>query len=57
MTTYNILPRPDGSGFDVEVVGGDGVHHTILGFATEAEAEEWIVSDRVREGSIGRLAP
>jgi hypothetical protein len=54
MTIYNIRRRPDGTGFDVEVVGGDGVRHTMLGFATETEANEWIVSDRVRESAIGR---
>jgi hypothetical protein len=52
MTIYNIRRRPDGTGFDVEVVGGDGVRHTMLGFATETEANEWIVSDRVRKAPL-----
>jgi hypothetical protein len=49
MTTYDILPRSDGVGFDVKVIGDNGVHHTMLGFATEKEAEAWIASDRLTQ--------
>jgi hypothetical protein len=56
MTTYSILARPDGTGFNVEVVGSDGVRHTMLGFATEAEAEAWIASDRSRDSNAGMPA-
>ena len=53
MATYNILTRSDGTGFDVEVVGANGVRHTMLGFATET-AEAWIISDRLMEKASGR---
>jgi hypothetical protein len=33
----------------LEVVGANGVRHTMLGFATEAEAEAWIISGRLME--------
>jgi hypothetical protein len=39
MATYTTLARSDGTGFDVEVVGANGVRHTRLGFATKTEAE------------------
>jgi hypothetical protein len=54
MATYNILARSDGTGFDVEVVGTNGVRHTMLGFATQTEAEAWIISDRLMEKASGR---
>ena len=38
---------------DVEVVGANGVRHTMLGFATET-AEAWIISDRLMEKASGR---
>jgi hypothetical protein len=48
MATYKIIPRSDGDGFDVEVIGADGVHNTMLGFKTEADAQEWIAQDQSR---------
>jgi hypothetical protein len=45
MATYSISCRADRSGFDVAVTGSDGVHHTMLGFATRADAEAWIAQD------------
>jgi hypothetical protein len=48
MATYKIIPRSDGDGFDVEVIGADGVHNTMLGFKTEADAQEWIAQDQLR---------
>lgn len=46
MTTYTIIPTPDGSGFHVGVVGADGARQTMLGFASEADAESWILHDK-----------
>jgi hypothetical protein len=57
MATYNIVPRSDGTGFDVEVLGADGVRHTMLGFTTETEAEAWIASDRLRERVVEQDVP
>jgi hypothetical protein len=37
---------PDGSAYDVMVSDDIGARHTILGFKTEAAAQEWIVEDR-----------
>jgi hypothetical protein len=39
MTTYNILPRSDGAGFDAEVLSANSVRHAMLGFAIETDAE------------------
>jgi hypothetical protein len=39
MATYTTLARSDRTGLDVEVVGANGVRNTMLGFATETEAE------------------
>jgi hypothetical protein len=57
MTTYTIVPIPDGPGFIVEVLSVNGIHQTMLGFATEADAEEWIASDRERDHNAGPPAP
>ena len=57
MATYNIVPRSDGAGFDVEVLGADGVRHTMLGFTTETEAEAWIASDKLRERVVEQDVP
>jgi hypothetical protein len=46
MANYKIIPRSDGDGFDIEVVGADGAHHTMLGFKTEVDAQEWIAQDQ-----------
>jgi hypothetical protein len=57
MATYSIVPRSDGTGFDVDVLGTDGVRHTMLGFATETEAEAWIASDKLRERGVEQDVP
>jgi hypothetical protein len=57
MAIYSIVPRSDGTGFDIEVISNDGTRHTMLGFATEAEAKEWIATDRLREINLGRPDP
>jgi hypothetical protein len=46
MATYTIIPRSGGDGYDVVVVGADGVRQTMLGFETEAAAQEWIAHDQ-----------
>lgn len=46
MATYTVTPsetRRDG--FDVQIVGDDGVLQTRLNFETEADAEAWIKED------------
>jgi hypothetical protein len=57
MTSYKILPNPDGTNFNVEVVSLNGAHQTILAFATEADAEAWIASDKARDEDAGRPEP
>jgi hypothetical protein len=46
MTTYTIVPNGDGTGFNISIAGSDGARQTMLGFASKAEAEAWIVQDR-----------
>ena len=46
MATYTIIPRSGGDGYDLVVVGADGVHQIMLGFETEASALEWIAHDQ-----------
>ena len=46
MQTYMIVDRDDGAGYNVKLMDAIGVHHTILGFETEAEAQIWIEQDR-----------
>ena len=45
MTTYTIIPTGDGSSFNIGIAGSDGARQTMLGFATEAEAEAWIANE------------
>jgi hypothetical protein len=44
--TYMIVGRDDGAGYNVELIDAIGVHHTILGFETETEAQAWIKQDQ-----------
>ncbi len=46
MAIHTVVPRPDHTGYDIEVVDANGGRHTMLGFMTKAEADEWIVGDR-----------
>jgi hypothetical protein len=46
MTTYTIIPTQDGSGFNIGIASANGARQTMLGFASEAEAEAWIIQDR-----------
>jgi len=45
MATYTISTVTEHGGFDVAVVGNDGVRQTMLGFKTHAAAAAWIVLD------------
>lgn len=49
MSTYAIHQHPDRQEYEVHIVGPDGVRQTVLGFATEADAEEWISADKARD--------
>lgn len=46
MANYIIVPDGSGSSFNVGITGTDGARQTLLGFATEAEAEAWILQDK-----------
>jgi hypothetical protein len=52
MATYDIAPRQSQAGYKVTIIDKDGVRHTVLGFETKAEAENWIAADQ----DIERLA-
>jgi hypothetical protein len=43
--TYVVIHRAESGGFDVEIVGHDGVRQTKPGFETTEQAEAWIVCD------------
>jgi hypothetical protein len=49
MATYEIKPSSHGSGFRVEVLSDNGTRHTMLGFDTEVEANEWVKDDKEQE--------
>jgi hypothetical protein len=57
MTTYTIVPDTDGPTFIVEVCSANGARQKMLGFTTEADAEEWIASDKERDRNAGAPAP
>jgi hypothetical protein len=46
MSTYTIIPVGDGVGFNIGVAGTNGARQTIMGFASEADAEAWILQDK-----------
>ena len=46
MSIYTVVQRADQVGFDISAIGDDGVHHTMLGFKSEADAEAWIEQDK-----------
>ena len=52
MTTYTIIPRSDGTGYDIVVVGTNGARNTMLGFETEDDAREWIAHDEDLGGPL-----
>lgn len=49
MATYMISFEAN-RGFDVKIVGNDGVRQTLLGFPTRESAEAWITEDRQKSG-------
>jgi hypothetical protein len=54
MTTYIIIPTDNGTSFNIGIAGADGARQTMLGFASEAEAEAWISQDKRLSGaSVG----
>lgn len=55
MATYTIVHSIGDDGFDVAVVGSDGVRQTLLNFPTEADAEAWIVQDEKDERRRGLM--
>lgn len=46
MTIYTIIPSEDGSSYNIGIAGSNGARQTMLGFASEAEAEAWISQDK-----------
>jgi hypothetical protein len=46
MATYKIIPQPAERSFNIEITGANGTRQTVLGFATEADAETWIAADQ-----------
>jgi hypothetical protein len=55
MAIYMVIPAPpDRDGFDVETIGSDGIRQTVLSFATQADAEAWVVEDARRDGRSDR---
>ncbi|HBK06250.1 MAG TPA: hypothetical protein DDZ81_10350 [Acetobacteraceae bacterium] len=57
MTQYTIIPIPDGSGFHIGIAGANGARQTMLGFATQEEAEAWITRDKRLTGISPEPAP
>jgi uncharacterized protein YmfQ (DUF2313 family) len=45
MATY-LISLATKRGFDVKIVGDDGVRQTMLGFPTRAAADAWIAEDQ-----------
>jgi hypothetical protein len=52
MAKYTVIPTADQT-FHVAIVGDDGARQTLLGFATQAEAEAWISWDRCQSAADG----
>ena len=57
MASYTVIQRVDQPGFHVAIVGSDGVRQTILGFATQADAEAWISRDKWQSAAERYLIP
>jgi hypothetical protein len=53
MATYTIIQHPGGTSYDVSVVSDDGARQTMLGFQTEADAQDWIARDQARTNQSG----
>jgi hypothetical protein len=48
MATYTVTVQSDPPSFSVKIIGDDGARQTMLGFASERAAEDWIAKDRLR---------
>ena len=57
MTTYTIVPTPDGTGFHIGVAGSNGARQTMLGFTSKEEAEAWIIQDKRLNGDVAAQTP
>ena len=57
MARYTIVPRTSPPGFDVAVEGANGARQSMLGFATEADAQAWITQDQRLSEAADPFAP
>jgi hypothetical protein len=57
MAIYTVIQTVDQPAFRVAIVGSDGVRQTILGFATQADAEAWISRDKWQSAAERYLIP
>lgn len=58
VATYTVIPKVDHyTGFHVAIVGSDGVRQTLLGFETQADAEAWIMRDKLLTAADGHGIP
>lgn len=46
MADYHISPSANGDNFDVRIVGTNGARQTVLGFASQGDAEAWVAQDK-----------
>jgi hypothetical protein len=53
MTTYIVIQHPGGTSYDITVIGDDGARQTMLGFQTEADAQDWIARDQALTNQSG----
>jgi len=44
MADYQITPN--GDGYDIRIIGGNGARQTVLGFASQSDAEAWVAQDK-----------
>jgi hypothetical protein len=58
MATYTIIQHPGGASYDITVISDDGARQTMLGFQTEADAQDWIARDQAlttQSGAVERI--
>jgi hypothetical protein len=55
MIKYTVIPSGDKT-FHVKIDGSDGNRQTILGFASESDAEAWIANDKWLTEGTDKLA-
>jgi hypothetical protein len=46
MATYTISQHPGGASYDISVIGEDGVRQMMLGFQTEADAQDGLLGTK-----------